>query len=508
MSEGHEVANRIPITAAIMLATLMNSLDGTIANVALPHIQGSLSASPDQIAWVLTSYIVAAAMVTPVSGWLANRFGVKTIFLVAITGFTGASMLCGVAANLPQLVLFRMAQGAFGAFTMPLSQSVLLDINPPQNHARAMSIWAMGAILGPILGPVVGGYITDQFSWRWCFYINLPLGALALLGTWIFMPSQRSQERRHFDTLGFASLIVTVASVQLMLDRGPSQDWLSSPEIWTDISVAVIALWIFVTHTITTSHPFIERSLFRDRNLMATCVFGFIAGIITFGSLAVMPILQQSVLGYPVLTSGLVSMPRGLGMMLAMWSAPRLSAWVDMRLLLVAGLIINAVSFWQMMGFDLTMSTGPVMVSGFVQGIGHGLLFVPMTTLAFATVNPAQRPDAAAIFNLMRSLGGSVGISILQALATANTQVMHAALAGRVILSDSMVRWGLAPAFSPDTLPGALALDEEINRQARMIAYLDDFRLMFLLSLLAIPLVLLLRRARSAPGAPAHAAVE
>ncbi|MDB5446288.1 MAG: drug resistance transporter, EmrB/QacA subfamily, partial [Phenylobacterium sp.] len=499
MSEDREVKNRVPITIAIMLATLMNTLDSTIANVALPHIQGSLSASADQIGWVLTSYIVAAAMVTPVSGWLANRLGVKTVFLVAIGGFTAASMLCGVAANLPQLVVFRLLQGGFGAFTIPLSQAVLLNINPPENQAKAMSLWAMGTILGPILGPVIGGYITDEFSWRWCFYINLPVGALACLGVWAFMPSEPSATTRRFDFLGFGSLIVAVAALQLMLDRGPSQDWFSSPEIWTEALTAGISAWVFFTHTITTAHPFIDLALTRDRNLVGTCAFGFLAQSVMFGSLAILPILMQSLMGYPVLTSGLVSTPRGLGMMLAIWAAPRLGARIDLRLLLAVGLVGNAVALWQMMHFDLSMTARPLVLSGFVQGMAQGLLFVPMTTLAFATVPAALRTEASAMFNLLRGLGGSIGISVMQALAAKNSQVMHASLAAQVTPSDPVFRWALDRAFSPDTLAGALALDAQLNRQAAMVAYVDDFRVMFVVSLLCAPLVLLLRAAKRAP---------
>jgi len=498
---------RGPITMAIMLATLMNTLDSTIANVALPHIQGSLSASPDQIAWVLTSYIVAAAMVTPASGWLAVRIGMKRMFLVAILGFTVSSMLCGVATSLPQLVIFRLLQGGFGAFTLPLSQAVLLDINPPSDHARAMSLWAMGTILGPILGPVIGGYITEEYSWRWCFYINLPIGLVAALGVWIFMPPSKDTPSRRFDFLGFGSLIVMVAALQLMLDRGASQDWFSSTEIWTEALVALAAFWIFVSHTVSTPHPFIDMSLMRDRNLLGTSVFGFLAQSVMFGSLAILPIIMQSLMGYPVLTSGVVSMPRGLAMMLTMWVAPRLTQQLGQRITLVSGLALNAASIWIMMHFDLAMDTRLLVISGAMQGAATGIMYVPMTTLAFATVQPALRAEAAAMFNLFRTIGGSLGISIMQALATRNAQVMHSSMAAQVAPADPVLHWALARAFSPETTTGALALDAEINRQATMVAYIDDFRLMFALCLLCAPCVLLLR-ASKAPPDPAHAVME
>ena len=501
------VENRGLITAAIMLATLMITLDSTIANVALPHIQGSLSASPEQISWVLTSYIVAQAMVTPVSGWLANRCGIRTMFMITVAGFTLSSMLCGVAGSLPELVVFRLAQGGFGAFCIPLSQAVLLNINPRSEHARAMSMWAMGTILGPILGPVLGGYITEEFSWRWCFYINLPVGALALIGLWLFMPSERSVQARRFDFLGFGALIVGVAALQLMLDRGPGQDWFNSKEIWTEALLALAAAWIFLVHTATTAHPFIELSLLRDRNLVAASLFGFVLHGVMFGSLAILPLLMQSLMGYPVLTSGLVSTPRGLGMIVTICLAPRLTARIGLRMAMVLGMVFNALGLWEMSLFDLSMTSGPLMLANLLGGVAQGLIFVPMTTLAFATIRPTMRSEAAAFYNLVRTLGSSIGISIMEALATTNTQVMHASLAAPVRPDDPVFRWSIGRMFSPETAQGALALDADLNRQATMIAYLDDFRLMFALTLVGAPLIFLLRNKRVEID-PAHAVME
>ncbi len=509
MSAERNAANRTPITVAVMLATVLNTLDSTIANVALPHIQGSLSASRDQIGWVMTSYIVAAAMVTPLSGWISTRFGVKRVLVVAIAGFTTSSMLCGVATSLPELVLFRLLQGSCGAFTLPLAQAVMLNINPPERHARAMSLWAMATVIGPVLGPLVGGYITDNSSWRWCFYLNLPVGAVAGLGVLIFMHDDVRLPGRKFDFLGFGALIVSVAALQLMLDRGPGEDWFSSIEIWTEALVALTAFWIFVTHTMTTRHPFIDLSLLRDRNLAVTSVFSFLTTGIMFGSLTILPILTQTLMGYPVLASGIVSMPRGLGSFLSMWAAPRLVTRLGMRMPMLIGLALNALSLWWMMHFDLAMSSQPLIIASLLQGVGMGLVFVPMTTFAFTTVPAALRPDAMAMFNLLRAIGASLGISIMLALATANTQAMHASLAAHVIPSDPVVRWGLDRAFSPQTVEGALALDAQLNRQASMVSYLDDFRLMFVVSLFCIPLVLILKAARRAPTpGPAQAAME
>src|SRR6185369_5068214 len=352
MTTEQDAKNRWPITISIMLATVMNSLDTTIANVALPHIQGSVSASADQITWVLTSYIVSAAIMTPLSGWLADRVGRKRMFLLSIGGFTVASMLCGIATSLPEIVIFRVLQGVFGAALIPLSQAVLLDINPPEKHGQAMAIWGAGAILGPILGPALGGYFTENFSWRWCFYINLPIGILAFLGVLFFISGDRLTTAKRFDFLGFGMLTLFIAAFQMLLDRGPGEDWFHSREIWSYAILAVVGLWVFVIHTMTTRHPFFDPGLIRDRNFVTASIFGFFVGILLFSTMALLPPMMQNLMGYPVLTSGLVSMPRGLGSFVAMFVVGRMIGRVDTRLILFTGLMLSCVALWQMMHFD------------------------------------------------------------------------------------------------------------------------------------------------------------
>ncbi len=495
----HDARNRWPITISIMLATVMNSLDTTIANVALPHMQGSVSASPDQITWVLTSYIVAAAIMTPLSGWLADRIGRKRMFLISIAGFTAASMLCGAAVSLPQIVLFRVLQGVFGAALIPLSQAVLLDINPPEKHGQAMAIWGAGAILGPILGPALGGWFTENLSWRWCFYINLPVGILAFLGVLLFISGDRLRAAKKFDFLGFGMLTLFIAAAQMLLDRGPGQDWFQSREIWTEAILAAVGLWVFVVHTATTRHPFFDRALLRDRNFVTACVFGFFVGILLFSTMALLPPMMQTLMGYPVLTSGLVSMPRGLGSFCAMFFVGRLIGKVDTRLILFTGLIISCVSLWQMMHFDLSMGEGPLVISGLIQGLGIGLLFVPLSNLAFATIAPHLRPEGASVYTLIRNLGSSVGISVMNALVVANTQTMHGALAAGIDPTNPVVRATLPKILDPATLAGAAALNNEITRQASMVAYVDDFRLMFVITLACMPMLLFMRKPRRPP---------
>ena len=508
MISEHDNRFRWPITISIMLATVMNSLDTTIANVALPHMQGSVSASPEQITWVLTSYIVSAAIMTPLSGWLADRIGRKRMFLISIAGFTAASMLCGIATSLPEIVLFRVLQGVFGASLIPLSQAVLLDINPPEKHGQAMAIWGAGAILGPILGPALGGYFTENFSWRWCFYINLPIGILAFLGVFLFISGDRSRKAKRFDFLGFGMLTLFIASVQMVMDRGPSQDWFQSREIWTETILAAVGLWVFIVHTITTDHPFFDKALIRDRNFVTASVFGFFVGILLFSTMALLPPMMQTLMGYPVLTSGLVSMPRGVGSFAAMFFVGRLIGKVDTRLILLTGLLISTAALVQMTHFDLSMTVWPFITSGVVQGLGVGLLFVPLSTLAFATIPPHLRPEGSSVYTLVRNLGSSVGISIMNALVVANTQTMHAALAAKVVPSDAVVRATLPRMFDPSTTAGVTALNGEITRQASMVAYVDDFRLMLIITIACMPMLLLMRRPRRFGGEPLHAAID
>ena len=508
MTTEQDTQNRWPITISIMLATVMNSLDTTIANVALPHIQGSVSASSDQITWVLTSYIVAAAIMTPLAGWLSDRIGRKRMFLISIGGFTVASMLCGIATSLPEIVLFRVLQGVFGAALIPLSQAVLLDINPPEKHGQAMAIWGAGAILGPILGPALGGYFTENFSWRWCFYTTLPIGILAFLGVFLFISGDRLTKAKRFDFLGFGMLTLFIAAFQMVLDRGPSQDWFQSKEIWTETILAAVGLWVFVIHTFTTDHPFFDKGLMRDRNFVTASVFGFFVGILLFSTMALLPPMMQTLMGYPVLTSGLVSMPRGVGSFVAMFAVGRLIGKVDTRLILFVGLMISCVALWQMMNFDLSMGVGPFITSGIIQGLGVGLLFVPLSTLAFATVPPHLRPEGSSVYTLVRNLGSSVGISIMNGLVVANTQTMHSSLAAKIIPSDPVVRATLPRMFDPATPAGITALNAEVTRQAAMVAYVDDFRLMFIITIACMPMLLLMRKPRPVGGEPIHAVVD
>ena len=499
--------NRPLITFSIMAATIMQSLDSTIANVALPQMQGTLSATQDQMAWVLTSYIVAAAIMIPLTGWLAGRFGRKKVFLISIVGFTVSSALCGVATDLAEIVLFRLLQGMSGAALVPLSQAVLFDINPREQHGKAMSIWGVGVTLGPVLGPVLGGWLTQSYSWRWVFFINVPVGVIAFLGLSASMPETGKHSDR-FDFFGFATLALSIGALQLLLDRGELKDWFGSPEIVVEAMVAALAFYSFLVHSFTYPRPFLSPALFADRNFVTANVFIFLIGVVLFATLALIPPMLQNEMNYPVLASGLVTAPRGLGTMLGMMVVGRLVGRMDARLILAAGLGLTAFSLWQMAHFDLLMSERLVVVSGILQGFGVGLAYVPVSTLAFSTLAPALRDEGTAFFNLQRNIGSAIGISAVQTLLTRNTQIMHAALAAHI----TPYRLG-GPALAASHIDasggaGLAALNHLITNQAAMVAYLDDYKLMLVLTLAVIPLLVLLRPPAGKPAQKEAAVME
>jgi MFS transporter, DHA2 family, multidrug resistance protein len=486
------------ITVSVMMATIMQSLDSTIANVALPRMQGTLSATQDQMGWVLTSYIVAAAITIPLTGWLAGEFGRRKVFLVSIFLFTLASALCGLAQSLPQIVLFRFLQGVGGAALVPLSQAVLFDINPPKNFGRAMSIWGVGVTLGPVLGPALGGWLTEDYNWRWVFYINLPIGALAFAGLFFTLPESRNAKSSRFDFLGFSSLAVSIAALQVMLDRGQLLDWFSSNEIIVETIVAGISFYIFLVHTFSESKPFINPALFKDRNFVAANVFIFLVGVILFATLALLPPLLQNQLQYPVILTGLVTAPRGFGMLLGMMLVGRLLTYVDTRYIMAVGLALTAYSLWQMTQFSLLMYTWPVLMSGVTQGLGVGLVYVPLSTVAFTTLPAALRNEGTSFFNLLRNVGSSVGISVVMFLLTQNTQRLHASLAEHITPFNIVRNPAVAAAHvQTNTIQGLAGLDAMVTNQATLIGYIDDFQLMMLLTLATIPLLLLIKRVKA-----------
>src|SRR5271168_2648421 len=468
------VANRGAITVSIMLATFMQGVDTTIANVALPHMQGSFSAAQDQISWVVTSYIVAAAIMTPLTGWLAGRFGIKYVFFFSVAGFTVASALCGVATSLAQMVIFRLLQGICGAALVPLSQSVLLQINPPHRHAQAMAVWGMGVMLGPIIGPALGGWLTDQYNWRWVFFINVPAGVLATVGILIFIHETRHGRREGFDFFGFATLSLAIGALQMLLDRGELKDWFGSPEICVEAAISGLALYLFTVHTATaTDRSFLNRDLLKDTNCVIGTIMMFIIGIPLYGTMTLLPTMLQDLMNYPVMTTGLVTVPRGVGTMIAMFLVARLIGRVDIRLVILTGLLVTAIAMWQMTGFSLYMGMGPIIVTGLMQGFGLGFVFTPLSTVTFSTLPRNILTQGTAIFSLMRNVGGSIGISAVVALLAENTQIVHSRLVEHLRPDNPLARAPfLSPTYSLSDPSGIAALNAEATRQAAMVAYL------------------------------------
>jgi DHA2 family multidrug resistance protein len=495
-SNAPPVVNRAAITTCIILAVIMQALDTTIANVALPYIQGSVSASADQINWVLTSYIVAAAIMTPPSGFLANRFGRQRVLMTAIAGFVVASVLCGMAQSLSQIVAFRLLQGFFGAALVPIAQSILLDIYTPEERGSAMALFGVSVMVGPVLGPVIGGWLTDNFSWRWVFYINVPIGILAFAGISLFLKETTASATAKLDWLGFGSLSVAIAATQVFLDRGAQLDWFSSLEIIIEAVIAASAFYIFLVHTFTTEKPFVNPRLFLDRNFSVGMLFIFIIGITYLASMALMTPYLQTLMGYPVVTAGLVMGPRGLGTMVCMFVVGRMIGRFDTRLLLMIGLLLTAWAMYDMTGWTPDVSEWTIAWVGFIQGAGLGFLFVPLTTVTFATLAPEHRADATGLYNLSRNVGSSVGISIVSYLLTRNGQINHELIASHVTATNRAFDNAVVlHAMSPWTASGRAALDQLIQFQAAIISYIDDFKLMMILSIAAVPLVLLLRKA-------------
>ena len=496
--------NRLMITLVAMSATVMQVLDTTIANVALPHMQGSLGATQDQIAWVLTSYIVVAAIATPTTGWIAARLGRTRAFTVALIGFTLASIACGLATTLPQVVLFRLLQGAFGAILVPLSQAILLDAYPRSEMARAMGIFSTGVMIGPILGPILGGYLTEDLSWRWCFYINVPIGILATMGALIFVPETPRAPGRGLDWLGFGFLSLAIAALQLILDRGEQLGWLQSPEILIEAALVAFGLYMFVVHSATTRNPFIDIRLFRDLTFMTSTVIMALIYMVYLGALVLVPQLLQLELNYPVIAAGLATAPRGLGMMAAVLLIGRMGRWARPRQMIAVGMLANGLSLYLMSRWSLSVTTDQIVWTGALQGFGMGAISLPVATVAFATLPDDLRNDGAAFFSLMRNLGGSVGVALVASRIVELTQIQHGHLA-------SFFTPFRAARNAPMTMKDAVAtrlLNLNLTHQAGMIAYINGFLLLGILSVMMLPLVLFLHTPRAPQGNNAAPAMD
>ncbi|MEO8724393.1 MAG: DHA2 family efflux MFS transporter permease subunit [Sphingobium sp.] len=480
------------LIATVMLGTLMQVLDMTIANVALPHMQAALGATQQDIGWVLTSYIVAAGVFLPITGWVADRIGQRRLFLLSVACFVIASVLCGLATNLGEMVVFRLFQGMAGACLAPLAQTILLDNSDASKRNSVMAIFGMGIMIGPVLGPVLGGWLTDRFDWRWVFFVNVPIGLLCFVGL-IFLLPERARPARPFDLSGFVLLALGIGMLQLMLDRGENLDWFSSWEILIELGVSVSAFWMFAIHLTTAENPLYHTDMLRDRNLVLGATFMLLIGMILMGSAVLLPLMVQQLMGFPVIQAGELMASRGVGTVIAMGLVGRFGSKLDPRLSIAIGLILIAMTMNQMAGWSLDVDQRSIAWNGLIQGMGIGAIFVPISTVSFATIAPQYRTDGAGLVSLTRSIGGSVAISVLAALLARNTQINHADLAAYI----SPYNYGLpaaAVSLANSSAISVASIESEILRQSAMIAFLNDFRLIAFLTVIMIPTVLLIRR--------------
>ena len=467
MTSAHQAPpHRMLITVCAMTATIMQALDTTIANVALPYMQGSLSASLDQINWVLTSYIVAAAIMTAPVGWLADRFGRKAVFITCVAGFTTASLLCALAQNIEQMVLFRLLQGMAGAALVPLSQASMLDLYSAEERNKAMAIWGIGVMLGPIMGPTLGAWLTDNYSWHWVFLINLPIGILTVAGMIVFMKETKTQDHLRFDWFGFLALAIGIGSLQLLLDRGEQVGWFGATEIWIETIVSASGFYYFFAHSLTTTQAFVNFDMFKDRNFVSGCVFMVVIGVVLFGTMALVTPFMQNLLGYPIQTAGFLLGSRGVGTLLTMMVAPRLMRLTETRNLIFLGLVLTAGTLYEMTGWSLDTTQTTIILTNMVQGVGLGLLFVPITAVAFLTLPMQMRNGAAAITTLVRNIGSSIGISMMIANLTSKTTMMHERIgAGLTPFNDALQMPDVANTLKLTTEAGKAVLDGLVTQR-------------------------------------------
>jgi len=501
------------VTICAMTATIMQALDTTIANVALPYMQGSLSASQDQINWVLTSYIVAAAIMTAPVGWIANRFGRKRIFIVCSAGFTFASVLCGLAQDINQMVLFRLMQGVFGAALVPLSQAVMLDSYTLQERAKAMSIWGMGVMMGPIMGPSLGAWLTETYSWHWVFLVNLPFGVFTVLGLIIFMEETKTDRELRFDWFGFAALAVAIGSLQLALDRGEQLGWLESNEIIAEYIVSAVGFYYFFAHSLTTSKPFIQFALFKDRNFVTGCVFMAVMGLVLYSTMALSSPFLQNVIGYPIISAGLLLATRGFGTFVAMMMVGRLMRYIEARTLIISGLSLTAVTLYYMSGWTDQTGTNEIIALSIIQGFGFGLVFVPLSTVSFLTLPAHLRTDGTAMLTLLRNVASSVGISLVIAQLTEGSRRSYAILNEHITPFNHAIQMpDVQRMINLSTDAGRALADVILKTQAQILAFSHDYQLVTLFIVCSIPLAIMIGSTKAAlrkqAAGPEHAVIE
>ena len=511
------VVNPWIVAVAVMFATFMEILDTTVVNVSLPHIAGSLSATIDESTWALTSYLVANAIVLPLTGWLANHFGRKRLLMLSVAGFTTASFLCGLAPNLPVLVIFRIVQGMTGGALQPLSQAVLLEAFPPQDRGKAMGFWGLGIVVAPILGPVVGGWLTDSYSWRWVFYINIPVGIASIIMTrlFIFDPPYIQRKSERIDYAGIGLLAVGIGALQLLLDKGQEEDWFAATSMQITAAVAVVGIVAFIVRELRTEHPVVDLRVFRARTYAAGVFLMTVLGFVLYGSLVLLPIFLQTLLGYPSLQAGIAMAPRGIGSFLAMPVVGLIIMKVGPRRLLTVGITVGAFTLFWLGQLSLAAGYWNIFWPQLLQGMALGLVFVPLTTISMDPIPREGMGNATSLFNLMRNIGGSMGIALATTLLYRRGQEYANLLGARVTPFDPAARsflGGLRRMFEARGADAVTAAERAqamaaslVARQASMMSFVAVFRLLGVIFLLLLPLVLIMKNPKkAAAGAAMH----
>jgi DHA2 family multidrug resistance protein len=505
------------VAVAVMFSTFMEVLDTTVVNVSLPHIAGSLSASIDEATWALTSYLVANAIILPMTGWLAATFGRKNLLMLSVVGFTASSFLCGLAPNLPSLIVFRILQGATGGALQPLSQAVLLEAFPPQDRGKAMGFWGLGIVVAPILGPVLGGWLTDAYSWRWVFYINIPIGIASIVMThlYIFDPPYLRAESKGVDYWGIGMLVVGIGALQFVLDKGQQEDWFASTLIVTLSVISAVAIVWLVIHELRTENPIVDLRIFKERTYAIGVFLMSVVGFVLYGSMVLLPIMLQTLLGYPPLQAGIALAPRGIGSFFMMPLTGLMTGRFDARKLLSVGLLVGGGTLIWLSRINLQAGYWDIFWPQLIQGAGLSLLFVPLTTVAMDRIPRERMGYATSLFNLMRNMGGSVGIAVTATMLSREQQATKVLYSANVTAYDptsQMLFAQLRNAFmaaGSDTVTATnrayAAMAGIVQQQAAMVSFVWLFQLLGVMFIALLPLVLLMRRPRGGgPSVAAH----
>ena len=486
-------ARRIYITLAVMSATVMQVLDTTIVNVALPHMSGELGATSDSISWVLTSYIVAASIFMPLTGYLSDRLGRRRYLMVSIAGFVITSALCGLSNGLAEIVVFRCLQGVFGASLVPLSQSIMLDTYPPDERGKAMAIWGMGVMVAPVLGPTLGGYLTEIINWRWTFYINIPVGVVSFLMVMKYVPDTEIKDR-PMDWVGMVLLALGIGAMQMVLDRGNQEDWLDSTSIRVFSVIAVAGFGLFIANSLASAkQTLFDLRVFTDRNFVAASILSAAMGLSLYGGMLLQPLMLESVLGYPAMDTGLAMMPRGLASMFSMMVVGKLSGKVNPKLMIAFGIAVSTIGCYMTTGFNLNITGKSLMLPLILQGIGIGFIFVPLSTIAFATLPSSLATEGAGIYSLIRSLGSSIGISLVTTYFARSTQTSWDQLRGFINPYNPALNQYLAPLHLKADGAGIALIAQQVGLQAQMSGLIAAFWLISASFLVMVPLLLLLK---------------